>query len=226
MVDPGYGIDREILHFIYNKNAKSSNSIWAMFQVFNNTSWIIIGLSGFVMALIAFVFGKDRNFQTLLWSFCTIGKAFCGQSFDIDILKQKQIGSKYLLIFSISLIGVFIYWYFTGLLISFLTVPSQETPLRILDDLLTKTDFRILVKESWASTSFIQKWAKNDSRKFETYQKFVAAHFIDSQLKMSSTEVAKMISEDPDPNQVMLYPGSVFDQLGKTNFRIIPKDQS
>lgn len=211
VADPGFDVQRLTQHFIYNNKALASNSMFAMFNVFNITSWLTIGIFAIFMISVMTLYGEKFNFSMLVWSMTSIGQAYSAQSFDIRLFNKNLKLSKYLLIFSISFFGGFFYWYFTGILLSFLAVPSKDPPMRSLDDLLTKTDFKLHVGENWFQATTINKWANQNQRNMEAYKKFVVPNFVTIGLE----DMAKLISQDENPNQALILDAKEFDQLGQ-----------
>ena len=200
VADPGFGIQTLSKHFIYNKSTMGSGSLLVMFEVFNEISWLTIFVSVAVMTVITILFYNKLNFETLIWSFSTIAKALSAQSFDTINMKKELQVSKHFLVFFISLFGGFIFWYYTGILISFLAVPSKESPIKSLDDLLSQTDFKLHLGQNWASGSQVYRWAKKHKKNEEAYNKFVVPNFV----TVSTQEIVKFISEDTSPNQALI----------------------
>ena len=210
VTDPGFGIQTLSKHFIYNKSTMGSGSLLVMFEVFNGISWLTIFASVAVMTFLSILFYNSQNFEALIWSFSTIAKALFAQSFDTTNMKKELKNSKHFLIFSTSFFGGFIFWYYTGILTSFLAVPSKESPIKSLDDLLDKTDFKLHLGQNWASGTQVHQWAKKDKKNEEAYNKFVIPNFV----TVSTKEIVKFISQDTSPNQALILSAWEFDLLG------------
>ena len=137
---------RDKPYFIYSqKSATSSKSAWyAMFEVFSSESWLAITSFYVLLILIAMPFETNFSLYDFSWALISIGKAFFGKSLDTRIFKENLKFSKYLLIFNITLTGSLIFLHFTGLLISFLAAPTTSFPIKSLNDLLSKNEFRLI----------------------------------------------------------------------------------
>ena len=108
-----------------------------MFEVFSGNCWVLIAVTFVVMMI--FLLVPNGNGFNILRSFSAVVKAFLADSFDEDILKQGNDFkmTKSIQIFFTSLFGSFIFWCFSGILISLLAFPNVDT-IRNFDDLLTK----------------------------------------------------------------------------------------
>ena len=129
VVDPGFAISKTETFYFFSKKAIVSTSWYAMLTVFDSGSWLLIALSFTILSMILTAsFGiQNFNFQSFAWSFALLTKAYFGASLDTDFIFKMTKGkhSKYFMIWSISFLGGFNFWYFTGVLISLLNCAHQ-----------------------------------------------------------------------------------------------------
>ena len=88
--------------------------------------------------------------------------------------------SRPILILFLSFLGIFHYWYFTGVLTSILTVKSYNLKVKSLEDLKTVSHFELSVSEQGSTHSMLIEWAMNDSYPWRknAYDHFVKPYII------------------------------------------------
>ena len=157
---PGFGLAKAKRYFYFSRKAYEITSPWAIFEVFNGNSWTFIGLT-FVFMVVILSSGSN-----IIKSFASVMKAFVGDSFNQDLFLQNNFKrSKSIQIFVISLFGSFIFWCFTGILISLLAVPVQQAPLKSYDDILTKSkNFKLVTVAHGSTDTALKNWIGNDPR--------------------------------------------------------------
>ena len=204
MADAGFGLKMSHNHFFFDRNkAMKSSSYFAILQVFTDITWLVMGSTFATLCLSFLLFGKNTNFEMLISSFGALGKAFCAQSFDDSNSWNKNLKiSKYILIFSVSLLGGFIYWYFTGLLVSFLTAPTSQPPITALNDLLAMSEFKLYIVKDWTQVTLVREWADRDPLNQQAYRSFVAPYIMNSSKDIH--EVSKSMIYESDPNQAIM----------------------
>ena len=55
------------------------------------------------------------------------------------------------------------FWYWTGLLTSELTIPSAETPIQSLDDMNARNDLILMAYDGGILASYIYKWSERNA---------------------------------------------------------------
>ena len=195
-------------YFFFNKSATESTSWWRIFTVFNPFSWMVILLSFIFLATVLTSF-SSFDAKSFCWSIAALSKAFLAHEISLDCLMTKSKKSKYVLIVTISFLGGFVYWYFTGVLISLLTVPTQKPLLTSLDDLLHKHNFKLTAYSGGISESFIINWATKSSKNMEVYRKFIKPN-----LKWGNAEVVeelKTLGKNGNQNEAFLLNENTFE---------------
>ena len=71
------------------------------------------------------------------------------------------------------MVGTFMYWCFSGVLTSLIAIQIEEPPLTSLGDLNAMSDFKLFVFGKGSTHASILKWAKNDTRQWNSYEHFI-----------------------------------------------------
>ena len=91
--------------------------------------------------------------------------------------------SKSILILCLSMNGTFMFWCFTGILTSLIAIQIEEPPLKSLNDLQSKSNFKLLTFGGGSTDKRMKKWAeetenlKSYERSIEAISGFTKEHF-------------------------------------------------
>lgn len=172
MVSAGYMMRLSYPQIVYNKRFHEQSLAWTtIFSAFNELTYLVILVSLLTLAFFL-SFTSSKCFPKL----CFLGlvssvQAVFGQSFDQELfLISNRKWSRSILIFCLSFLGVFIYWCFTGVLTSLLTVPTENSPLTSLDELHVKNNYKIPLYRVGAQMARIKEWKEKPENRqiFET----------------------------------------------------------
>ena len=212
--DPGFGFKRTETYFVYSRKASESISCWAILAVFDLKTWTLIGIFFFILLLIlTSSFGKQIGLNSFTWSIVVLIKALLAQSLDMKFIERisKAKQSKYIMIWSISLLGGILFWHFEGVLISLLTVPSNSPVIEKLDDLRSKQSFVLHYLKSGYMETSTNNWARENSVHREIYERFIVPNGKMSEEKF--IEAIKAMPEKNDPNEALLVSKSGFESM-------------
>ena len=205
VIEVGYPLITSTENFYYSNNSIKITSWTALFQVFSKYSWILIlstlmFLIFLLTGVLAAIFQRELSLVSLAWSFVAIIKTFFANSVNLAIIKKADSSQGWLiLISSISLLGAFIYWHFTGILVSMLAVPSQNKDLiKSFDDLLIKKNVKVKMYGGGLYLSFAKNWMKDDSKKQSAFEKSIAPYTYPDLTDIG--EHLQDLIDRPDPN--------------------------
>ena len=212
VVDAGFGFDQTRIEFFFSRTSSESISWWAWITVFEAKSWILIGISFVVLSLILSVsFERKMNLRSFTWSIVAVTKAYLAQSVDTNFMK-KQKPSKHLMIWSISFLGGFLFWYFIGVLISLMTVPSKIQSIESLDDLHKMKNFKLATYGNGFIATYTDNWAKKNKKNEDIHRKFIAPYVLQSIDHETMNEAIKRLLENNSPQEAFLTTTSLFDR--------------
>lgn len=205
--DPGFGLVKSEEYFFFNREALESSTSWfAMLEVFATPSKILIsGSYIFFLIFLILLHKKNFNLRSLEWSFEAILKSIVAESFSPGNLNNPFI------IWTISLHGAFIFWYFTSTLTSVLAVREQQIPIQKLDDLLHLSHFKLFTFGGGAMATYMDKWSKNNFEKQEVVKKLIEPNHLNSPDEYS--EIVGFLLENPEPVGAILMSHSGFFEI-------------
>lgn len=122
-----------------------------------------------ILLIVIFVLSplrKNEIVSNFVTSFAAVAKAIVSEGLDEDAFMVTDFKlTKHLQLITLSLFGGFLFWFYTGVLISTLTVPSTETPLKNLGDLPSLGgNFKLVVHANSITESFVRNWANESPR--------------------------------------------------------------
>lgn len=164
-VQPGYVINKEFIVAVYNKQLVKGLLAWnSILTAFHELVYLLMAA---IMFMLSFLLSYEMNRcfpRKFFMAMMSSTKSLFSQSFDEDQFNFAQHKwSKRLQVFSISLLGAFLFWCFSGVLTSLLAIPSSNVPLKSLDDLNSRSDLKIIVKKSSGFIlSYIYKWSRSN----------------------------------------------------------------
>ena len=94
------------------------------------------------------------------------------------------------------------FWCFTGVLTSIIVVLIEETPLKSLNDLHSKLNFKLYHYGGASDGTLLLKWANKSVGNMKSYEEFIKPYSIKSepseyyQELMSDNEVAILIGDN------------------------------
>lgn len=175
-IKPGFITNKAVVVAIYHAKLQKETFHWnSILKVFHYQLYIllvsIVFVSGFVLT---FPECKTRQYLLAFWS---MFQPFFGHSIDEDSFTLHGYKwSKRIAIFCISFLGIFIFWCFSGVLTSVLSVPATEVPIKSLDDLNIKKDLVLHIYSSGFFDTFVYKWSKKSVQNQITFQQRVKQH--------------------------------------------------
>lgn len=176
VVKPGYVSGQTVNYLIFNRKFQGSSLPWyTILQVFDKAVYILLTVIILVLSLFLALMSINEGFLSqYLLAFVSSVKAILGQSFGDEMLleKPKFKLSKSIQIFSISILGAFVFWCFSGVLISLLTVPSVNVPLKSLDD-LDGSPNKLYTYSAGSTASYIYKWSDSSAKRKKIFNKHI-----------------------------------------------------
>lgn len=155
--------------------SKQMDSSWtAILTVFSPETYLII-LSIISIIIIGLTFNtwNSLNMSNII---VAVTKAILGQKFE-DFSGAKFQKSMNLTSFILSLFGIFMLWYFAGVLTATLTVSEKLLLLQNLDDLKSVPEnFKLLAADGYISNA-LMFWAQKSTENQKALDKFVT--FVD-----------------------------------------------
>ena len=145
---------------------------WTTFSdVFDQDFWISV-LFATIGASIAFhVLFKFVRKETDLDILTSLGMVLCAfTAIGMPTSPQKSPGR--ILVLTILLTGTVLYWSFNAGLVSQLSVQVTSYPIKSLDDLVTNTDYKLIIEGGSAYVDYFQQATPESNRvSFELWQK-------------------------------------------------------
>ena len=90
-----------------------------------------------------------------------------------SLFKDKNhVKSKSILILCLSMNGAFMFWCFTGILTSLIAIQIEEPPLKTLDDLNSKSNFKILLTKG-STFQRVEEWANKKPENWKSFERSI-----------------------------------------------------
>ena len=82
-------------------------------------------------------------------------------------------------IFMLSFFGAFIFWCFTGVLTSILTVKNYSLPANSLDDITNSKYLKLFTPKGGSTQSLLIDWANKKPQNGEAYEHFIEPYLLE-----------------------------------------------
>ena len=143
VASPGFGMNKHQMLFTFRKPPSHNSNPFAIFYVFSEGLWTVIIVTSMIFTILI----TRKSPKNIFSSIGKVTKAMFGQSEFEQSLKL----SKRILNFSLALCGAFLYWSYSGTLISTLAVSNYEPPLKSINDFMRKDGFELYIPAGTAS---------------------------------------------------------------------------
>lgn len=177
LVEPGYVITEEFTAAVFNKQLMKGFLAWnSILTAFHELVYLFITVFMFFLSFIL-AYSSNIGLLPFQWLMALISstKSLFAQPFNETIfIGNHYKWSKRLQVLTISILGAFLFWCFSGVLTSLLAIPSSNTPIKSMDDLKDKHGLKLVVLESKSYIrSYMNKWAKLSAENEDIFQERV-----------------------------------------------------
>ena len=179
-VSPGLTLMKTYKEVIFWKAPNLSPGFFSMFKTFSFDFWmfsmvatIIIFLSLHLTHLMEPKYKKYHSIYVLI----AITKAFLSQSFDEQtLLSKRQSWASSFLIFTLSMMGFFVFAAYTSCLTSILALNTVNIPFTTMDEFARYTDFNLFSFGGGATATWLRLWSLESKELERAYNKNIAPY--------------------------------------------------
>ena len=173
---------------------------YTILQVYEMELWILFTFTTlFMVLLLTLSSAAQITWQNFFMANIAAVKAICAQSFDQNFftkvnnttyfrvqldkplkfifpyLKDKNhVKSNSILILCLSMNGTFMFWCFTGILTSLIAIQIEEPPLKTLNDLHSKSNFKLMTYGGGITEKRMMKWAE-ETENLKSFERSIKA---------------------------------------------------